>query len=334
MPYFRNIMPKILNDEKFEKTLPLIVILAYEGVNVFELGMALEVFELANLDQSRYRIIVCSERLGCAINAGPLQIISNSDKSMIKHAHTIIVPGWIDVNLPPPQFVIDVLSKAYQAGIRLASICSGVFLLASAGALEYRKAAVHWAQADLLARRFPKIQVDQNVLYVDEGNILTSAGRAAGLDMCLHILRKDCGGDVMRNVARRLVIPAHREGGQTQFIPQLETGPINLLAELCVWLRQNLHKKHSIDNMAKRAHMSKRTFVRQFYKSTNSTPVEWLVQERLAYARQLLEDSRLTINDISSKCGFGSADAFRQHFRSKLGTSPGQYRSLFKLPVQ
>lgn len=308
-----------------------VAILAYDGVNGFELGMAVEVFGLEEMGEEWYRVLVCADRPTQPVGAGAgFRIVADAGLDRVSEAGTIVVPGWRDVDVTPPAAILDTLVRAHARGARIASICSGVFVLAAAGLLAGRRVAVHWAQAQALASRYPHLQVDPAVLYVDEGSVLTSAGRSAGLDLCVHIVRRDFGPAVANIVARRLVIPAHREGGQAQFIarPVREEG--DPLAALLAWAREHLSETLSIAELAEQAGMSRRTFIRRFEEATGMAPGEWVVQERVAHARSLLETSAMPIEHIATAAGFGSADALRHHFRQRLGTSPARYRASFQ----
>ena len=312
------------------KALPRVAILAYNGVNLFELGAALEIFTLSNAFQPCYEVLVCAEKEGHRVQAGPVGLEVESGLSAFVKAHTIIVPGWLDVDDTPPHNAIHALQEAHAAGSRLVSICSGVFLLALAGVLDGRRAAVHWSQARLLAERFPRIQVDPKVLYVDEGDVLSSAGRAAGLDLCLHIIRKDQGGKIARAVAQRMVIPAHRDGDQSQYIPYSAQTQVDGLTDLCGWMMRNMQKRISVDEMAARALMSRRTFIRRFEMATGMAPAEWLTQQRLARARELLEETVMPLDHVALTVGFATTDTFRHHFQRQFHTSPAAYRRRFR----
>jgi AraC family transcriptional regulator, transcriptional activator FtrA len=197
----------------------VVAILAYDGVNAFELGIAAEIFGLLNMGPGWYRVIICADRPGQPLTTGSfVKIVADAGLSSLRQAGTIIVPGWQDIDATPLHALLEALGRAHARGTRIASICSGVFVVAAAGLLAGRRVAAHWANAEHLARKYPQLSVDPNVLYVDDGDILSSAGRAAGLDLCVHIVRRDFGPEVANEVARRLVIPAHREGGQAQFI--------------------------------------------------------------------------------------------------------------------
>ena len=200
--------------------------------------------------------------------------------------------------------------------------------------LDGRRATAHWAHTDELARRYPRVEVDPNVLYVDDGDVMTSAGRAAGLDLCLHIVRRDHGAEIANRVARRLVIAPHREGGQAQYILQpVPKTEDDTLAAVFTWAQRHLDRDLTIASLATKARMSRRTFIRRFEDATGMSPGEWVVQARVARARELLEATQLPIEGVATETGFGSADALRHHFRTRLGTSPANYRAAFRVPA-
>ncbi|WP_206957069.1 transcriptional regulator FtrA [Trinickia acidisoli] len=307
---------------------PVVGVLAYDGVNAFEFGIAVEVFGLRNMGANWYRVVVCADQPKHPLLLGfGVKLLTDAGLACLEEASTIIVPGWHDIDAVPPEPLLETLRHAHARGVRIASICSGVFVLAAAGLLDGRRAAVHWAQADALARRYPNLLVDPRVLYVDDGDILSSAGRAAGLDLCVHIVRRDYGAAVANEVARRLVIPAHREGGQAQFISVPVRDEGDPLADVLAWARMHLDEDMTIDTLADKTGMSRRTFIRHFERATGVSPGEWVLQERITQARQLLEDTAMPIEDVATACGFGSADTLRHHFRVRFGTSPGRYRA-------
>jgi AraC family transcriptional regulator, transcriptional activator FtrA len=310
----------------------LVAVLAYDGVNAFELGLAVEVFGLTNVGADWYRVIVCAERPGQPLAAGGgVKVVADAGLAVLRQAGTIVVPGWQDIDATPPKALLDALCRAHARGVRIASICSGVFVVAAAGLLEGRRVAAHWANAEALARKYPRLRVDPNVLYVDDGDILSSAGRAAGLDLCVHIVRRDFGPEVANDVARRLVIPAHREGGQAQFIPSPVWAEGDPLVELRNWAKEHLDRKLTIADLAAKARMSRRTFIRRFEEATGVSPGEWVLQERTAQACGLLEATGMSIEQVSTAVGFGSADVLRHHFRTRLDTSPTRYRVGFRV---
>ncbi|WP_420888160.1 helix-turn-helix domain-containing protein [Bradyrhizobium elkanii] len=311
---------------------PRVTIVIYDGVNAFELGLAVEVFGLTEMGVDWYDVVVCSERPNQPlVSNNGITIAAKAGLKALTLADTIVVPGCLDTEVTPSRSLLNALCRAHRRGARIASICSGAFILAAAGLLDGRRATAHWAQAERLASRYPAIDVDPNVLYVDDGDIMSSAGRAAGLDLCLHIVRGDYGADVANRVAQRLVVPPHREGGQSQFIPQpvYETDD-NALAPVFTWAQRNLDRELTIARLASRAKMSRRTFIRRFEQATGLAPGEWVVQARVLRARQLLEATKMAIEDVASATGFGSAEALRHHFRTRLGTSPVRYRAIFQ----
>jgi AraC family transcriptional regulator, transcriptional activator FtrA len=308
-----------------------VAVLAYDGVNAFELGIAVEIFGLPNMGPDWYRVVVCAEHPGVPLAAGgTVKIVAEAGFSFLRQAGTIVVPGWQDIEAQPPDALLDVLRRAHARGVRIVSICSGVFVVAATGLLDGRRVAAHWANAEALAQKYPSLRVDPNVLYVDDGDIMSSAGRAAGLDLCVHIVRKDFGPAVANDVARRLVIPAHREGGQAQFIPRPVWTEGDPLVALRGWVREHLDRDLTIDELAAKARMSRRTFIRRFEEATGLAPGEWVLQERTAQARNLLEATGMSIEDVATAVGFGSANALRHHFRTRLDTSPARYRLGFR----
>jgi AraC family transcriptional activator FtrA len=308
----------------------LVAVLAYDGVCTFELGIAVEVFGLPGMGPDWYQVVVCADRPGQPLSAnGGVKIVAHSGLEALSGAGTIILPGWQNIDAIPPEILLEALRCAHANGARIASICSGVFVLAAAGLLTGRRAAVHWANAGALGRKYPQISVDPNVLYVDEGEILTSAGRAAGLDLCLHIVRRDFGTEVANQVARRLVIAPHRDGGQAQFIPRPVPVERDPLGDVFTWARQHLDHDLSIAGLAAKARMSRRTFIRRVEQATSASPGEWVLQARMGEARQLLEATEMPIEQVATATGFGSADTLRHHFRTRLYTSPARYRSSF-----
>jgi AraC family transcriptional regulator, transcriptional activator FtrA len=312
----------------------VVAVVAYDGVSAFELGFTLEVFGLSQMGPDWYRVVVCSERPGQPLRANEgLKVIADTGLGALARADTVIVPGSRDIVEASP-VLLDALRRAHQRGARVASICAGAFILAAAGLLDGRRATAHWAHTEILSRRYPRVQVDPNVLYVDDGDIMTAAGRAAGLDLCLHIVRRDHGAEVANQVARRLVIAPHREGGQAQYIRQ-PVPPIegDALAVVFDWAQRHLDRDLTISSLAAKARMSRRTFIRRFEDATGMPPGEWVVQTRVAKARELLEATKIPIEGVATETGFGSADAMRHHFRLRLGTSPANYRAAFRAPA-
>lgn len=310
----------------------LVVALAYDGLCTFEFGCAVEVFSLdrPELGVDWYRFAACAESRGTVRAAGGISVQVPHGLAMLARADTIIIPGWQGVDVAPSPALLRRLAAAHARGARIATICSGVFVLAATGLLDGKGATTHWRYAELLQQRHPAIDVQTNSLYVDEGSLLTSAGSAAGLDMMLHLVRRDHGPRVANQVAQRLVVPPHRLGDQAQFVarpvPQDEAAR---LARLMDWVRAHPTQDWTLASLAERGAMSVRTLQRQFQQSLGMSPVDWLVRERVELARQLLETSTRPLAHVSSLAGFGSEESFRRHFRLATGVSPMAYRRQF-----
>jgi AraC family transcriptional activator FtrA len=258
-------------------------------------------------------------------------VVPGSDLSALRRADTIVIPGWRGAEERPSRDVTDALLKAHRRGARLVSICSGVFVLAATGLLNGRRATTHWRYAETLRRQYPEIEVDPDVLYVDDGDVLTSAGSAAGIDLCLHIVRQDFGAKVANQVARRLIMPPHREGGQAQFIPRpVPDAERPWLSHLLEWAERRLHEPLTVSRLARAANMSRRTLSRHFAAATGSSPAHWVTGLRIAQARDLLETTARPIERIAVECGFSSSALLRHHFRQRVRMSPGAYRQRFQ----
>ncbi len=252
----------------------------------------------------------------------------------LARADTVIVPGTDDPAAPVADSIVAAIRSAYANGARVVSICTGAFILAASGLLDGRRATTHWAAAELLSRRYPAVKLDPDVLFVDEGRIVTSAGMSAGLDMCFHLLRRDHGHAVAAQAARMAVAPLDREGGQAQFIRHEEPGSTASLAPVLDWMRQNAHRRLSIDDLASRAATSPRTFARRFREQTGATPLQWLLVARVRRAQALLETTSLSLDDIAAAAGFDGAPALRDRFRQTVGVSPKAYRRALGLPAR
>lgn len=252
------------------------------------------------------------------------------DVRSLPKAGTIVIPGWSGISDPVPAELVTALRRAHGQGARLVSICSGAVVLAATKLLDGRRATTHWRYADAFKSRFPEVELDPDVLYVDNGQVLTSAGSAAGLDLCLHLVRRDFGSEMANVVARRLVIAPHREGGQAQFVPKpVVPKKRNALSPLLDRMRKSLDEQHSIAELASNVGMSERTFLRRFKAATGTSPNEWLTEARLQHARELLERTDLSIDLVAYRSGFGTATTMRHHFRLRLQTSPIAYRKRF-----
>ena len=311
---------------------PLVAALVYDGFCMFEFACAAEVFGLPRpeLGANWYRFETCSVGGRPVRGQFGLKVVPDGSLDRLVTADTIIIPGWSGVDVPVPAAIIRALRAAYARGARLLSICSGSFVLAAAGLLDGKTATTHWRYADALRQGYPRINVDPDVLYVDEGQVLTSAGSAAGLDLCLHLVRRDHGSDTANNVARRLVIPPHRDGGQAQFVQHpVQKRERNSLSPLMDFMRSQIDQTFTLAELARKAAMSERTFIRRFKQATGTTPADWLTSARVERARELLENSSHSIDTIAEQTGLGTAATLRHHFRRRLGTSPTAYRSRF-----
>jgi AraC family transcriptional activator FtrA len=309
----------------------LVVALAYDHLATFEFGCVVEMFSLARpeLDVAWYRFAACAERRGTIRAAGGITVNVPHGMAMLARADTIVIPGWRTDAAPSPA-LLRALRAAHARGARIATICSGVFLLAATGLLDGRAATTHWRYAERLQARFPKIAVRSNSLYVDEGSLLTSAGSAAGLDMMLHLVRRDHGPRVANQVAQRLVVAPHRLGDQAQFVARpVPRDEAARLARLLDFVRAHPARDWTLASLADRAAMSVRTLQRQFRQSLGMSPVDWLVRERVELARQLLETGTRPMAHVSAQAGFGSEESFRRHFRLATGVSPTAYRRQF-----
>jgi AraC family transcriptional activator FtrA len=250
---------------------------------------------------------------------------------LLAEANLIVVPGWRDLEETPRPEIAQALRAAAERGARVVSICSGVFLLAHSGLLDGRRATTHWRYTDKLAQLFPSIRVQPDVLYVDEGHVMTSAGSAAGIDLLLHLVRKDYGPHVANAFARRMVVPPHRDGGQSQFVVQpIAVRTNDRIASVADWMAGNLGDAITIEALADRAAMSVRTFTRRFRAATGAAPIEWLIRLRVRRAQDLLETSDASIDHIADASGFGAPETLRHHFRKVVGTSPSAWRNSFR----
>ncbi|MFT3997649.1 MAG: transcriptional regulator FtrA [Asticcacaulis sp.] len=311
--------------------------LAFDGMPLFEFSIAVELFglERPEMGEDWYRFhVVALDDGPCRTTAG-LSVTADAPRDWAETADTLIIPGW-PMDKPIPAELIDLIRRAYERGARIVTICSGAFVLAAAGLLKGRRATTHWKYVDYVAQTYPDVELVPDVLYIDEGQILTSAGSAAGIDLCLHLIRRDFGPEAANKVARRLVVPAHRDGGQAQYIPRTVPSAYerNRLGPLLDHMRERLDEPHTVAQLARRAGMSERTFLRRFEEATGTTPAKWLIQVRLQTARDFLEATDDPIDVIAQSCGFGSAANFRHHFRETLSTTPTAYRQTFqRLPV-
>ncbi|MFF1836500.1 helix-turn-helix domain-containing protein [Streptomyces sp. NPDC058231] len=301
-----------------------------DGMLHFELSVAYEVFGAApdGVVEPWYDIAVCGPH---AVRVGRFLLEPDHGLDRLQRADTVIVPGWADVDEDPPADLVDAVRVAHEAGARVASLCTGAFVLAAAGLLDGRRATTHWAHTETLATRFPRVEVDPDVLYVDNGSVLTSAGKAAAMDLCLHLVRLDRGSSIANAAARRLVVPPHRAGGQAQFVatpvPAQADHP---LAALFPWVLERLDRPLTVEDLARRARMSSRNLGRHFRSVAGTTPLQWLLTQRIRHAQELLETTDETVDAIAAATGMGTATTLRRHFNRTVGVPPDTYRRTFR----
>jgi transcriptional regulator GlxA family with amidase domain len=309
-----------------------VVVLARPGVVPMELGLIHELFGAA---RGRYEVVTCALEPGAVRVDADFAILVGHGPEALSTADTVLVPAAHD---PDDELLTAPLTGPLAAalalirpGTRIASVCTGAFVLAAAGLLDGRRATTHWKSAEVFRRAFPQVRLDPDVLYADEGDVLTSAGEAAGIDLCLHLIRRDHGASVAAEVARTSVVPPHRDGGQAQFIERPIPEPDETsTATVRDWLLDHLDHQVNLDDLARRAAMSKRTFTRRFRDETGMSPVQWLNQQRLDHARSLLERTDLAVDRIAERAGFGTGGSLRLHFQDALGVSPRAYRATFR----
>ncbi|MGW6545677.1 helix-turn-helix domain-containing protein [Streptomyces massasporeus] len=307
-----------------------VALAATDGMLHFELSLALEVFAAApaGVTAPWYDLTVCGPG---ALQVGRFMLEPDAGLDRLRQADTVIVPGWADLDVEPPAQLVDAVREAHEAGARVASLCTGAFVLAAAGLLDGRRATTHWAHTEVLAARHPRVEVDPDVLYVDNGSVLTSAGKAAALDLCLHLVRLDLGSSVANAVARRLVVPPHRAGGQAQFVttpvPERDDHP---LAALLPWIVERLDQPLTVEDLARRAGMSSRHLARHFRAVTGTTPLQWLLTQRIRHAQELLEKTDDGVDTIAAATGMGTATTLRRHFNRTVGVPPDAYRRTFR----
>lgn len=310
----------------------LVAALAYDGLCTFEFGIAAEVFGLARpeMGDDWYRFVCCAEQSSPLRAGGGISVLVEAGLERLAGAGTIVIPGWRTDGVPPSVELAAALRRAHSNGARLVTICSGVFLLAAVGLLEGRRITTHWRYAEKLARLYPGLRIEPDVLYVDEGDILTSAGSAAGVDLLLYIVRKDFGPAAANAVARRLVMPPHREGGQMQYVERpVAVYSDNRLAPLLDAICEHPERSWTLAMLAGKAAMSERTFIRRFVEATGTTPGDWIIGRRIDAARELLETGNVPIERVAAAAGFRSVQSLRHHFRRRVGVSPSSYRARF-----
>ncbi|NVK80492.1 GlxA family transcriptional regulator [Streptomyces morookaense] len=298
----------------------------------FELACAAQVFGIERQGlPTRYTFGVCTEHPGPVATLAGYDMLVTDGLDALDRADTVVVPGWLPVQEPPSPAVVGALRRAHSRGARVVSICSGAFALAHAGLLDGRRATAHWAQADGLARQFPAVRVDADVLYVDHGDVATSAGAGAGIDLCLHLVRADQGAGYAAHVARTMVMPPHREGGQLQYAAPPHPAQIDgSLAPLLQWVTGRLDEPVTVDDLAAHEGVSARTLARRFTDQLGTSPGQWLLAQRIVAARELLESTDLPLETVARRVGLSSATNLRRRFLGALGTTPGAYRRAFR----
>ncbi|TDC78909.1 helix-turn-helix domain-containing protein [Streptomyces hainanensis] len=301
-----------------------------DGMLHYELSVAYEVFASAP-DAVRVPWYDAALYGSGTVRAGRFHLETDHGLDRLPQADTVIVPGWADIDVDPPADLVEAVRAAHEAGARVASLCTGAFVLAAAGLLDGRRATTHWAHTRELAARYPRVTVDPDVLYVDNGSVLTSAGKAAAMDLCLHLVRLDHGSAIANTVARRLVVPPHRAGGQAQFV----TAPVparddHPLAELLPWVVERLDHALTVEDLARRANMSSRHLSRHFRSVTGTTPLRWLLTQRIRRAQELLETTGDSVDAIAAATGMGTATSLRRHFNRTVGVPPDTYRRTFR----
>lgn len=305
-----------------------VAVLVLEGALPLDVGIPAEVFHPDT--GFPYEVVLCGVDAGIVPAHEGFGFAVQHGLDALEAADTIVVPGYAPPGRPIATAVHDALQRAASRGVRIASICYGAFALADAGLLDGLRATTHWDAADLLAARHPKIAVEPNVLFIDEGAVLTSAGAAAGLDLCLHLVRCDLGVSAANEIARGLVTAPYRNGGQAQYLPKSNAAPRGgALAATREWALTRLGQPLTVADLASHARMSPRTFLRRFAEETGSTPLQWILRARVDAARELLESTRLSVDQIADRVGLGTGSNLRLHFRRILDVSPSEYRSTF-----
>jgi transcriptional regulator GlxA family with amidase domain len=308
-----------------------VVALCLDGLVAFDLTAPMQVFIAASAADGRplYEVSTCSPGGAPVATTTGFGLSPGHGLDALDAADTVVIPGYFALLDPPPEAATEALRAAAVRGARVLSVCTGAFALAYAGLLDGRRATTHWAHADQLAELFPQIEVEPGALYVDEGEVMTSAGLSAGIDLSLHVVRKDCGAAVGERVARRMVAAPHREGGQAQFIKRVAASGSGSLEATRLWACEHLAQPLDVATMASHAGVSPRTFARRFREETGTTPLRWLLGRRVLEAQRLLEESDLPIDEVAWRAGFGTAASLREHFRRATTTTPTAYRRSF-----
>ena len=307
-----------------------VAILVYDNLCSFEYGIAFEVFGLSRHEFDQwYNCRICSVDGGSHLTDGGLEVRAPYGLEGLRGVGTIVIPGWAHMRAPISDELKAAIQREYNDGARIVSICSGAVVPSEMGLLDGKCATTHWMYSDQFRERCPNVCLKPDVLYVDEGQVLTSAGSAAGIDLGLYIIRHDFGAEAANIVARRMIVPPHRDGGQAQFINRPVPDEGGRLARVMDEVRGNLAANHDVDTLAKEAGMSVRTLHRRFQDATGMSPARWVAEERIKHAKDLLETTSLSVEQVSHHCGFGGAEVLRHHFRKSMGLSPQNYRRRF-----
>ncbi|MCF6687444.1 GlxA family transcriptional regulator [Raoultella terrigena] len=309
-----------------------VAIVAVEGFSPFHYSVPCMLFGDSVSETKRFNLHLCAERSGLLAARDGFALHAWDDFTALERADIVVVPYWGAVNQRPPQALLDSLVRAHDNGAEIVGLCLGAFVLGYAGLLDGRRAATHWEFEQDFQRLFPQVQLDINALYVDDRRIITSAGTAAALDCCLYIIRQRFGSLAANQIARRMIVPPHREGGQAQFIAQpvpksTRDTRINCLLE---YLQQHIHEAHNLDSLALVVAMSRRTLTRHFAKATGMSIADWLTAERLRRSQILLEAGEMPVEQVAEMVGFRSAVTWRQQFKSRFGVSPAEWRRTFR----
>jgi AraC family transcriptional activator FtrA len=320
---------------RYDQDMHRVVALAYDGLSPFELSIPVETFGLQRPELGAawwYEFKVCAERPGPVRTLGAFDLVVHDGLDVMATADTVIVPGTPDPYGDPSPELVGALRQAHRRGARIVSICTGAFILAAAGLLDGRSATTHWQYAELFARRFPRVDLRPDVLYVDEGDIVSSAGTAAGIDLCLHLIRRDHGAEIANRLARRIVVASHRDGGQAQFVERPVRREIAdpAIADAVAHIRGHLHEQLTLPRLAAQLHLSPRQFSRRFQVAIGCSPGEWILRERLEAGRALLEQTGDPIEEIAGRVGLPNSSGFRRHFRDAYGAPPARYRRAFR----
>jgi transcriptional regulator GlxA family with amidase domain len=306
-----------------------IAVLALDSVVAFDLSIPAQIFGHHD-ERDRYRVSICAERPGPVATSTGFDVVAPHGLATLRRADTIIVPGFEHTERPVPPAVVSALRAADRRGARMISICTGAFALAAAGVLDGRRATTHWRHAAELHARHPAVEVDRDVLYIDAGRVLTSAGVAAGIDLCLHVVARDHGAAAANRIARRMVVAAQRGGGQAQFVERsVPAGADGGLGTTRAWMLDRLDEPLTVAEMARHAVCSERSFARHFRAETGTTPLRWLHEQRILHARRLLEETDLPVEEVAARSGFGTATTLREHFGRATHTTPTAYRRAF-----